>query len=129
MTDSDRHSAAVAPGAPSARRAGDDKGIGVHLNELIALVIAYAKQETIGPFRNIGRYLAWGVGGALLFAAGGGMLTLTVVRMLQAETGDHLTGSLTWVPYLGGILVAGAGVAWAILHIIRGDRALDAPAP
>lgn len=131
VTDTDSHSAPGAPGAPSpstpAGSGADDKGIGVHLNELLALVIGYAKQETIGPLKSLGRYVAWGVAGAVLFATGGGLLTLTAVRVVQAETGHHLKGNLTWVPYLGGVIVAGAGVAWAGLRVVRGDRALKVP--
>lgn len=106
------------------RPADDDKGLGTHLNELLGLVVAYAKQETLDPLKSLGRYVAWGVAGALLFAIGGGMLTLTAVRVVQSETGHHLRGDLTWVPYTGGILVATIGVAWAALRVIRGDKAI-----
>lgn len=102
----------------------DDKGLGVHFSELLALVVAYAKQETLVPLKSLGRYVAWGVAGALLFAVGGGMLTLTAVRAVQAEAGPHLAGNLTWVPYMGGALVALIGLAWAVLHIVRGDKAV-----
>ena len=53
--------------------------------------------------------MAFGVVGALLLGIGGGLLALAAVRAVQAETGQHLHGSLTWVPYFGGILVAGVG--------------------
>ncbi len=125
MTDADSQ---VAPSPVRGGRPGggksDDKGMGTHFNELLALVIAYAKQETLAPIKNLGRYVAWGVAGAILLAAGGAMLTLTTVRIIQTETGNHLKGDLTWVPYLGGVLVAGAGGVWATMRIVRGDRAL-----
>lgn len=124
MTDAD---AQTAPGPARAARRDDDKGFGTHVNELLGLVIAYAKQETVAPLKSLGRYVAWGVAGAILFATGGAMLTLTAVRVVQAETGHHLRGNLTWVPYLGGVIVAGAGAGWAALRIMRGDRALKAP--
>jgi hypothetical protein len=97
-------------------------GLGAHLNELLGLVIAYAKQETVVPLKNLGRFVAWGVAGALLLATGGAFLTLTAVRVVQSETGHHLRGDLTWVPYMGGALVAGAGAAWAATRIVRGSR-------
>lgn len=103
----------------------DDKGVGEHLNELLGLVVAYAKQETVVPIKNLGRYVAWGVAGAVFFAIGGAMLTITAVRVVQTETGGHLHGDLTWVPYLGGVLVAAVGAAWAAVRIIKGDRALE----
>ncbi len=125
MTDADSQ---VAPDPVRRGRAGggksDDKGMGTHFNELLTLVVAYAKQETLAPIRNLGRYIAWGVAGAILMAAGGAMLTLTAVRVIQTETGSHLKGDLTWVPYLGGVIVAGAGGVWATMRIVRGDRAL-----
>ncbi|HET9077788.1 MAG TPA: hypothetical protein VFN68_12720 [Acidimicrobiales bacterium] len=97
----------------------DDKGLGAHINELLGLVIAYAKQETVVPLKNLGRYVAFGLAGAMLLAAGGALLTLTAVRLVQTETGPHLHGSLTWVPYVAGILVAGAGSVWAVTRIGR----------
>lgn len=102
----------------------DDKGLGTHLNELLGLVIAYAKQETVVPLKNLGRYVAWGAAGAILFAVGGALLTLTGVRVVQAETGRHLHGNWNWVPYCGGLLVAVTGAGWAGLHILKGDRAI-----
>ncbi len=97
----------------------DDRGLGTHFNELLGLVIAYAKQETVVPLKNLGRYVGFGLAGAVLLAAGGAMATLAAVRLVQVETAPHLTGSLTWVPYLGGIVVAGIGSAWAATRIGR----------
>lgn len=129
MTDADSH---VAPGSLTGRGSGgknDDGGVGTHFNELLALVIAYAKQETVVPVKKLGRYVAWGVAGAVFLAVGGAMLTLTAVRVVQTETGNHLHGDLTWVPYLGGVVVAGVGAGWAMLRIVKGDRALEEGAP
>jgi hypothetical protein len=84
------------------------------------LVIAYVKQETIVPIKSLGRFVLYGVAGASLLGAGGGLLTLAAVRAVQAETGSHLRGSLTWVPYVGGILVAGLGAGWAVSRIGKG---------
>jgi hypothetical protein len=112
-------SAAVGPGGGAS---DDDKGIGTHLNELLGLVIAYAKQETVVPIKSLGRFVAWGAAGAVLLAAGGTMLILTAVRVVQSETGSHLHGNLSWVPYTGGLIVAAGGVAWAGLRIVRGER-------
>lgn len=100
----------------------DDKGLGAHLNELLGLVVAYAKQETLVPIKSLGRFVAWGVAGAVILATGGALLTLTAVRVLQTETGSHLRGDLTWVPYFGGVLVGGAGAVWAVTRIVRGGR-------
>jgi hypothetical protein len=126
VTDADSNAGSVPAGAgrPGGGR-DDDKGLGTHFNELLGLVVAYAKQETVAPIKNLGRYIAWGVAGAVLLATGGAMLTLTAVRVVQSETGNHLRGNLTWVPYLGGAVLAGAAALWAATRIVRGDRALE----
>ena len=125
MTGADTPGTSGSPGSGRPdRNGGDGDGFGTHLSELAALVVAYAKQETIAPLKNLGRYVAWVVAGAVLFAVGGAMLTLTAVRVVQAETAPHLTGNLTWVPYLGGVVVAVSGLAWAVLRIVKGDDAL-----
>lgn len=98
---------------------GEDKSVGTLVNELAGLVIAYVKQETVVPIKALGRFVAFGVAGAFLLAIGGGMLTLTAVRVVQSETGAHLRGNLTWVPYAGGILVAAAGAGWAASRITK----------
>jgi hypothetical protein len=99
-----------------------DKSVGNMATELSNLVVAYAKQETVDPLKSLGRFVAFGLAGALLIAVGGAVLTLAVVRLLQDETGVHLHGDLSWVPYAGGILVALAGVGWSLSRITRGLR-------
>lgn len=99
-----------------------DTSLGGHVGELTSLVVGYAKQETVDPLKKLIRFVVWGVAGALLVATGGAMLTLAVVRLLQTETGGHLHGSLTWVPYAGGVLFAGAGAGWSVSRIFKGER-------
>lgn len=99
-----------------------DRSFGGHLNELVTMIVTYAKQETIDPIKGLVRFVAWGVAGALLIAIGGAALTLAVVRLLQTETGPHLRGDLTWVPYMGGALVAVVGIVWSVSRIFKGDR-------
>jgi len=106
---------------------GNDKSFGTLANELVGLVIAYVKQETLDPIKALGRFVAFGVAGALLLAFGGGFLTLAAVRAVQAETGNHLHGNLTWVPYTGGILLAGIGAGWAASRIGKGAAQKTAP--
>jgi hypothetical protein len=103
-------------------RRGGDKPIGTLINELVEMIIAYVKQETIGPIRSIGRYIAFGIAGGLLIAMGGGLLLLAAVRAAQAEAGTHLKGDLTWVPYVGGILLGAFGAGWAISRMVKGPK-------
>ena len=40
------------------------------IRELKDLVVAYAKQETIDPIKGLGRFVGFGVGGAVLLGTG-----------------------------------------------------------
>jgi hypothetical protein len=93
--------------------ARNDKSLPAHATELWELVVAYLKQETIGPIKELGRFVAMGVAGSVLLAVGLPLLVLSLLRALQAETGESLTGNLTWVPYLGalGLSLLFAGLA------------------
>ncbi len=99
------------------------KSVTVLGNELLSLVVAYAKQETIDPLKSLARFVAWGVAGAFLIATGGVLLALAAVRAAQAESGAHLHGNLTWVPYAGGLILAVVGAVWAVTRIFKGTTA------
>jgi hypothetical protein len=75
-------------------------------SELWELSTAYAKQETIDPLRGLGRFLGYGIGGAILFGLGSILLLLAGLRALQTQTDTTFTGNLSWIPYL--IVVAAA---------------------
>jgi hypothetical protein len=97
------------------------KSISTLVNELTGLIVAYFRQQTVVPIQSLGRYVIFGFLGAILMSVGGGLLALAVVRLLQAETGRHLTGSLTWASYAGGMIVAGGGAALAVSRIGKGS--------
>jgi hypothetical protein len=86
------------------------------IRELKELIVAYAKQETLEPLKGLGRYVAFGVLGALLLGTGVMFLAIGALRALQEETGPHLTGNWSWLPYL--IVVVGAfalaGFSWFV---------------
>jgi membrane protein implicated in regulation of membrane protease activity len=68
----------------------------------------------------LGRYLAFGVLGALLLGTGVFFLAMGALRALQTETGTPFTGNWSWVPYaivLAALLVL-AGLTW----VARGRR-------
>lgn len=111
-----------------ARRAdrpkGKDKGIPGEAQDLLQLVIGYAKQETIEPVRNLGRFVGYGLGGALLGSLGAVLLLLGSLRLLQTETGSAFEGD-GWrssVPYLLVLLVSGGIAAGALKARNRGQR-------
>jgi len=77
------------------------------IRELKELVIAYAKQETLDPLKGLGRYVAYGVGGALLIGTGVMFLAIGALRALEGDRrGQHFTGNWSWAPY--AIVIVGA---------------------
>ena len=84
--------------------------------ELRELVIAYVKQETVVPLRQLGRYIGFGIVGSLLLGMGVVLLGMGGLRALQTETGSTFTGNWSWAPY--GImfvtLVAGGSLTWTV---------------
>lgn len=89
------------------------------VQELVQLVIAYVKQETIEPIKGLARFVAAGVAGSLLLGVGLVLLVVGGLRALQTETNDHLTGHLTWVPYAAALVFCGAV---ALLSVRRATR-------
>lgn len=111
------------------------------------LSLAYAKQEAWGPIVAQAKTLAKGLAGAVVMAAGTVLLAIGFVRALQTEfggppavryapltaatakpvtvptypygLGGHLTGSLSWVPYMGGALLCLAVVGWCVMRVIK----------
>lgn len=87
------------------------EGVRTDAGDVVELVVAYAKQETLGPLKGVGRFLLFGVLGSTFLAVGVAVLLLGLLRALQTETGSTFTGKLSWVPYLatagGAVLVAG----------------------
>ena len=83
--------------------------------ELRDLVVTYVKQETVVPLQQLGRYVGFGIAGALLLGLGSVLLGVGALRALQTETGDTFQGDWSWAPY--GItfvlLIVGGVVAWA----------------
>jgi len=87
------------------------------IRELKELVIAYAKQETLDPLKGLGRYVAYGVGGALLIGTGVMFLAIGALRALEGDRrGPHFTGNWSWAPY--AIVIVGAlalaGLSWFV---------------
>ncbi len=99
-----------------------DKSLPGEAQELWQLVVGYAKQETLDPVKNLGRFLAYGLGGALLGSLGAVLLLLGGLRLLQTETGSAFDGNLTFIPYLL-VLVASGGIAAGAMNArSRGQR-------
>ncbi len=89
--------------------------------ELRDLVVEYFKQETIVPLKQLGRYVAFGLLGALLLGFGAVFLGLAGLRALQTETDTTFTGNWSWVPYVIMVvaLLLGAAVTWQTRGAVR----------
>ncbi|MEX2292508.1 MAG: hypothetical protein WD691_01870 [Acidimicrobiales bacterium] len=80
------------------------------------MATAYAKQETIDPLRGLGRFLGYGIGGAILLGVGSLLLMLAGLRALQTQTNTTFSGNLSWAPYL---IVAAGGLVLIGLAVLR----------
>lgn len=107
--------------------AGPKKGSGDARRDAISLVIAYLKQETLDPLRQMGRFVLFGVVGSVAIALGTGTLLLAVLRVLQTETGAF-HGNLSWLPYLIVAALALAVVGLAAWRITAGPAERRIPA-
>jgi hypothetical protein len=84
--------------------------------DFIDLVVAYAKQETLGPLKGLSRFVAFGLAGSVALSIGGFLLLLALLRALQTETGSTFGGNLSWLPYL---ITAAAAIAVLALSVWR----------
>lgn len=109
--------------APSGAKQGEEKGVGEVVGDLWQLLRDYAKQETIDPLRSVGRFLGFGLAGAVLLALGILFIALAVLRALQTETGSALTGVLDFVPYLVAFVIAAIVILVAVMAIKKPVRA------
>jgi choline-glycine betaine transporter len=91
------------------------------LQDLKELLVAYAKQETLDPLRNMGRFLAYGFGAVTLFIIGTLFLSMSLLRALQTLTGDVFVGFWSWVPYLIVLLALVAVAGITLSRIGKGD--------
>lgn len=103
------------PTAPTVGEA--PKSIQQIATELWELATSYAKQETIDPLKGLGRFLGYGVGGAIALGIGVLMLLLAGLRALQTETGSTFTGNWSWAPYLIAVAVGSVLIALALWRI------------
>ena len=99
-----------------------NKSLPGEAQDILQLVIGYAKQETLDPVRNLGRFLGFGMGGALLGSLGAVLLLLGGLRLLQTETGSAFDGNLTFIPYLLVLVVSGGIAAGAVKARGRSQR-------
>jgi hypothetical protein len=86
------------------------------IGELWELTKDYARQETTDPLKGIGRYLLFGLAGAVLLSTGVVLLLVSLLRVLQTQTDTTFTGSWSWAPY---VIVLAVGAVFVLLAISR----------
>jgi len=101
---------------------GKDKGIPGEAQDLLQLVIGYAKQETVAPIKNLGRFIGYGLAGALLGSLGAVLVLLGGMRFLQTRSTFEGDGWRSCIPYLLVLVVSGAIAGGAIKARSRGQR-------
>lgn len=82
---------------------------------MVQLVKDYARQETLGPLKGAGRWIALGLVGALLIGTATGFLVLGTLRLVQTEWPGTFQGRWAQLaPYAFGLLFCAivAGLAF-----------------
>jgi hypothetical protein len=87
------------------------------IGEMVQLVKDYAKQETLGPLKGAGRWIGFGIAGALAIGLGSAFLVLGLLRMVQTEWPGTFQGRwASLAPYLFGLLLC---ILVAVLALSR----------
>lgn len=86
------------------------------VGEVIDYVKTYARQETVGPLKGAGRWIAMGAAGAISLGIGLSLVLLGLLRMLQSESFGFQGERLTFLNYL---IVLGATVLLLGIAISR----------
>jgi Putative Actinobacterial Holin-X, holin superfamily III len=92
--------------------------------ELVDLVIAYAKQETLEPLKGLGKNAALGLGGAVLLGLGGVFCSIGALRAMETETDFFERHNLTYLPYFITVLVLAvlSAIGWVSLGPGKKDK-------
>jgi hypothetical protein len=88
------------------------------ITDVVQSVKEYALQETLGPLRGAGRWIGYGIAGAIAIGCASGFLALALLRMIQTEWPHVFQGRwMALLPYLFGLLWAIVVIALAISRI------------
>ena len=85
--------------------------------EVIEFVKTYAKQETVGPLKGAGRWIAYGAVGAVCLGFGLALLLLGLLRMLQTESFGFHSDHWSWLNYLIVAVACGILIGIAVWRI------------
>ncbi len=95
---------------------------------MVGMLRSYIVQETVGPLRGLGRYVLFGLIGAIGVSLGVVFGALGVVRVLQAET-DLFNANWSFVPHMAGAFVLLMAIALLIRAIRPKRTEFAAPDP
>lgn len=110
----------VRPGTPGEPVVGARARRDVDIGDVVDLVKDYARQETLGPLRGAGRWLAFGAVGSLLIGIGSVILVLGVLRLFQTGFDDTFEGEwMSLLPYVIALAVALVIVGIAVSRISK----------
>lgn len=116
-------SATTAPTAAPSSSAGPSSGTGntagtggssrqrsqstsEQFNDTVQMVKAYALQETVDPLKTAGKWIGFGIIGAVLIGFATALLTLGLLRLVQTEWPGTFGGRWTsLLPYLFAFLL------------------------
>lgn len=88
------------------------------LAESIELVKEYVRQETLGPLRGAGRWIAFGVLGSLLIGTGTAFVALGSLRLMQTEWASTFDGRwMSLVPYALSLAICLIVAALALMRV------------
>jgi hypothetical protein len=107
--------------ATSASKSTDSGQIG----EVIDLVKAYAKQETLGPLKGIGQKIGWGLAGAFSLGVSLFFISLGLLRLVQTKIPRISHGAWSWVPYLMIFVFCVLVTALALSRIAKIEKELN----
>jgi len=98
------------------------------VEEIRGLIIAYIKEETIKPLKDMGRFALWGAAGSVLVGFGTALLLLASLRFFQ-EQFPVFRGTLSWIPYLIVAVLALAVMGLTVWRVVSGTakRRLKTP--
>jgi uncharacterized membrane protein len=91
------------------------------MSSTVDLVKAYAKQETVGRLKGIGRWVGYGIVGATALAIGIVLLVVGLLRLLQDVGEDTFDGFWSIGPYLIALVVCILVVALALSRVKATD--------
>jgi len=97
--------------------AGRDGDTQQQVEDLARATKDYAVEQIIGPIRGAGRWLAFGVAGALSLGIGLLFGLLAILRLVQDLGGGALDGGWSFVPYLITAASAGPAIGYSLSRI------------